>query len=57
MREYVGSRMGYVARSGNIMCRVMKKLFMVRNWATLSTVEEEALVAEIKEAVEKLKRW
>jgi len=43
-------------RSGKIMRRVMKRLFLGQELGDLSTIEEEASVAEIKEAVEKLKR-
>ncbi len=43
-------------RSGKIMRRVMKRLFLGQELGDLSTIEEEASVEEIKEAVEKLKK-
>ena len=42
-------------RSGKIMRRVMKSLLMSRDVGDLSTIEEEASVDEIKEAVKKMK--
>lgn len=43
-------------RSGKIMRRVMKRLFLGQELGDLSTIEEEASIAEIREAVEKLRR-
>jgi acetyl-CoA synthetase len=43
-------------RSGKIMRRVMKRLFLGQELGDLSTIEEEASVGEIREAVEKLKK-
>lgn len=43
-------------RSGKIMRRVMKRLFLGEELGDLSTIEEEASVDEIREAVEKLKK-
>ncbi|MCS7119190.1 MAG: acetate--CoA ligase [Archaeoglobaceae archaeon] len=43
-------------RSGKIMRRVMKRLFLGQELGDLSTIEEEASVVEIREAVEKLRR-
>lgn len=44
-------------RSGKIMRRVMKRLFLGQELGDLSTIEEEASVSEIKEAVERLKKY
>jgi len=41
-------------RSGKIMRRVMKSLMMGEELGDLSTIEEEASVDEIREAVEKM---
>lgn len=43
-------------RSGKIMRRVMKRLFLGQELGDISTLEEEASIAEIREAVEKLRR-
>ncbi|MFN3804473.1 MAG: acetate--CoA ligase [Pyrobaculum sp.] len=43
-------------RSGKIMRRVMKRLFLGQDLGDLSTLEEEASVEEIREAVEKMKK-
>lgn len=43
-------------RSGKIMRRVMKRLFLGQELGDLSTLEEEASVEEIREAVERIKR-
>ena len=42
-------------RSGKIMRRVMKSLLRGKEPGDLSTIEEEASVDEIKEAVQKVK--
>lgn len=42
-------------RSGKIMRRAMKSLLMEEEPGDLSTIEEEASVDEIKEAVQKVK--
>lgn len=42
-------------RSGKIMRRVMKSLMMSKDLGDLSTIEEEASVDEIKEAIKKMK--
>lgn len=43
-------------RSGKIMRRIMKSLLTGKELGDLSTIEEEASVDEIKEAVQKIKR-
>jgi len=43
-------------RSGKIMRRVMRKLWMSEELGDLSTIETEASVDEVKEAVSKLHR-
>ncbi len=42
-------------RSGKIMRRVMKRLFLGQELGDLSTLEEEASIEEIRQAVEKIK--
>lgn len=42
-------------RSGKIMRRVMKTLWLGKNLGDLSTIEEEASISEIKEAIVKMK--
>lgn len=42
-------------RSGKIMRRVMKTLWMGKELGDLSTIEEEASIAEIKDAITKMK--
>ncbi|WP_048816851.1 acetate--CoA ligase [Caldisphaera lagunensis] len=43
-------------RSGKIMRRVMKRLFLGQDIGDVSTLEEEASINEIKEAIEKFKK-
>ncbi|MCL6612341.1 MAG: acetyl-CoA synthetase, partial [Peptococcaceae bacterium] len=42
-------------RSGKIMRRVMKTLWLDKELGDLSTIEEEASVSEIREAIKKMK--
>ena len=42
-------------RSGKIMRRVMKSLWMSKDLGDLSTIEEEASVDEIRDAIKKMK--
>ena len=42
-------------RSGKIMRRIMKSLWMAKDVGDVSTIEEEASVDEIKEAIKKMR--
>ena len=55
MREIQFVKMLPKTRSGKIMRRIMRTLMTNAELGDLSTIEEEASVAEIKEAIEKMR--